>query len=62
MSGAAAVEADGSSTWGDTDAVGPVHERWLGTARPAATMVVVAGLLRPEWRVKIEAEAIVGEI
>jgi enamine deaminase RidA (YjgF/YER057c/UK114 family) len=27
-------------------------------ARPASTMVVVAGLLDPRWKVEIEAEAI----
>jgi enamine deaminase RidA (YjgF/YER057c/UK114 family) len=27
--------------------------------RPAATLVVVAGLVDPRWRVEIEAEAIV---
>lgn len=41
----------------DGAAVGAVHARWFAEARPAATMVVVAGLLRPEWRVEIEAEA-----
>lgn len=41
----------------DADAVGRAHGRWFGDVRPAATMVVVAGLLRPEWRVEIEAEA-----
>jgi enamine deaminase RidA (YjgF/YER057c/UK114 family) len=30
-----------------------------GRARPAATMVVVAGLLDPRWKVEIEAEAVV---
>ncbi|MDJ0276973.1 RidA family protein [Sphingomonas sp. 2R-10] len=43
----------------DADAVGRVHGRIFGTVRPAATMLVVAALLRPEWRVEIEAEAIV---
>lgn len=43
----------------DADAVGRAHGRWFGDVRPASTMVVVAGLLRPEWRVEIEAEAIV---
>ena len=43
----------------DADAVGRVHGRMFGTVRPAATMLVVAALLRPEWRVEIEAEAIV---
>lgn len=42
----------------DADAVGGVHARWFGAARPASTMMVVATLLRPEWRVEIEAEAI----
>jgi enamine deaminase RidA (YjgF/YER057c/UK114 family) len=28
--------------------------------RPVATMVVVAGLLDPRWRVEIEAEAVLG--
>ena len=42
----------------DADAVGAVHGRIFGNVRPAATMLVVAGLLRPEWRVEIEAEAI----
>jgi enamine deaminase RidA (YjgF/YER057c/UK114 family) len=41
------------------DAVGPVHAEFFGAARPAATAVVVAGLLDPRWKVEIEAEAIV---
>jgi enamine deaminase RidA (YjgF/YER057c/UK114 family) len=32
----------------------------FGAARPAATMVVVAALLDPRWRVEIEAEAVIG--
>lgn len=40
------------------DAVGRVHLEFFGTARPAATMVVVGGLLDPRWLVEIEAEAI----
>ncbi|WP_086606532.1 RidA family protein [Erythrobacter donghaensis] len=43
----------------DQDAVGAVHARWFGAARPAATMAGVAWLCRPEWRVEIEAEAVV---
>ncbi len=39
------------------DAVGEAHAEFLGEARPAATMVVVAGLLDPRWKVEIEAEA-----
>lgn len=41
----------------DAVAIGNVHGRWMQEARPAATMAVVAALLRPEWRVEIEAEA-----
>lgn len=44
----------------DADAVGRAHACWFGDVRPASTMIVVAGLLRPEWRVEIEAEAVVG--
>jgi enamine deaminase RidA (YjgF/YER057c/UK114 family) len=44
----------------DAEAVGRVHARACGPARPAATMVVVAALLDPRWRVEIEAEAWVG--
>lgn len=43
----------------DQDAVGAVHARFFGTARPAATMAGVAWLCRPEWKVEIEAEAVV---
>jgi enamine deaminase RidA (YjgF/YER057c/UK114 family) len=43
----------------DADAVGRAHARWFADVRPAATMVVVAALLRPEWQVEIEAEAVV---
>jgi enamine deaminase RidA (YjgF/YER057c/UK114 family) len=41
------------------DAVGRAHGAVFAGVRPAATMVVVAGLLDPRWRVEIEAEAIV---
>ena len=40
------------------DAVGAVHGELLGHVRPAATMVVVAALLDPAWKVEIEAEAV----
>ena len=42
----------------DADAVGRVHGTVFGAVRPAATMVIVAGLLDPRWRVEIEAEAV----
>ena len=42
---------------GDQDAVGRAHAAAFGTAPPASTMVVVAGLLDERWKVEIEAEA-----
>ncbi len=41
------------------DAVGDAHREAFGDAGPAATMVVVAALLDPRWKVEIEAEAVV---
>lgn len=43
----------------DWEAVGHAHGEVFGAVRPAATMVVVAGLLDPRWRVEVEAEALV---
>lgn len=37
--------------------VGAVHGELFADIRPAATMVVVAGLLDPRWKVEIEVEA-----
>ncbi len=45
----------------DADAAGAVHGEVFGDVRPASTMVVVAALLRTEWRIEIEAEALVGD-
>jgi enamine deaminase RidA (YjgF/YER057c/UK114 family) len=42
------------------DAVGAAHQAALGHVRPAATMVVVAGLADERWLVEIEAEAMIG--
>ncbi len=44
----------------DQDAVGAVHARFFSEAAPAATMAGIAWLCRPEWKVEIEAEAIIG--
>jgi enamine deaminase RidA (YjgF/YER057c/UK114 family) len=42
----------------DWEAVGRAHGEVFRGIDPAATMVVVAGLLDPAWRVEIEADAI----
>ena len=44
----------------DADLVGRAHGRVFGDIRPASTMLVIPALIRPEWKVEIEAEAIVG--
>lgn len=38
--------------------VGAVHGEVFAAVRPAATMVVVAALLDPRWKVEVEAEAL----
>jgi enamine deaminase RidA (YjgF/YER057c/UK114 family) len=40
------------------EAVGRAHSAVFGEIRPAASMVVVAGLLDRRWKVEIEAEAL----
>jgi enamine deaminase RidA (YjgF/YER057c/UK114 family) len=44
----------------DWEAIGRAHGEVFNEVRPAATMVVVAGLLDPRWKVEIEAEAVIG--
>jgi enamine deaminase RidA (YjgF/YER057c/UK114 family) len=41
----------------DSDEVGAIHGELFKGVQPAATMVVVAGLLDPRWRIEIEADA-----
>lgn len=42
----------------DAAEVGRAHNEVFGAAAPAATMVVVAALVDPAWRVEAECEAI----
>lgn len=44
----------------DADQVGRAHRDLFGDALPAATMVVVAALLDPAWKVETEAVAVLG--
>ncbi|GAC1317597.1 MAG: RidA family protein [Chloroflexota bacterium] len=40
------------------DAVGRAHGAMFAAIRPAATLVVITGMLDPRWKVEIEAEAL----
>jgi enamine deaminase RidA (YjgF/YER057c/UK114 family) len=42
----------------DWETVGRVHGELFRDVRPAATMIVVAQLLNPKWRVEIELDAV----
>jgi enamine deaminase RidA (YjgF/YER057c/UK114 family) len=44
---------------GDWETIGRVHGEFFAQVRPAATMVVVAELLNPKWRVEIEFDAVI---
>jgi enamine deaminase RidA (YjgF/YER057c/UK114 family) len=45
----------------DWQAVGRVHGEYFADIRPAATMIVVAKLLNPSWRIEIEMDAVIPE-
>ena len=45
----------------DWEAIGRVHGEFFKETRPAATMVVVAALLNPAWRIEIEFDAVVAD-
>lgn len=42
------------------DAIGKAHGEFMGSVRPATSMVEVSQLIRPEMLVEIEVEAVVG--
>ncbi|PWR25220.1 RidA family protein [Zavarzinia aquatilis] len=42
---------------GDLAAYGKVRARHLGAARPASTLIIAKALVRPDWKVEIEAVA-----
>ena len=46
----------------DADAVSAAFTRAMKPARPTGTLVAVAALYHPEWKVEIEAEAVVEEV
>ena len=41
------------------EAAGRAHGELFSAIRPASTMIVIAGLLRPEWKVEFEADAVI---
>ena len=43
----------------DRGKINPIREIYFGTHRPASTLVEVSGLISPELKVEIEAEAVV---
>lgn len=43
----------------DWETVGRVHGEFFGAIRPASTMLVVAQLLNPGWRIEIEVDAVI---
>jgi enamine deaminase RidA (YjgF/YER057c/UK114 family) len=43
----------------DWEIVGRVHGEYFGAIRPVATMLVVAALLNPAWRIEIEMDAVI---
>jgi len=45
----------------DQEAVGRAHHAMFGAVRPAATMVVVAGLVDDRWKVEVEVDAFIDD-
>ena len=46
----------------DWEAVARVHGKFFSLIRPAATMVVVAALLDPRWKIEIEVDALLPHV
>jgi enamine deaminase RidA (YjgF/YER057c/UK114 family) len=46
----------------DADAASAAFSRALGATRPAATLVAIAGLYDPRWKIEIEADAVIGSV
>ena len=42
----------------DWEEIARIHGKFFSIVLPAATMVVVASLLNPDWRIEIEVEAV----
>jgi enamine deaminase RidA (YjgF/YER057c/UK114 family) len=59
MDGSTLVKVTGFMTGGSADVAlyRDVRDRMLGGAKPASTLLIVAGLARPEYLVEIEAIA-----
>ncbi|MGX7894523.1 Rid family hydrolase [Tsuneonella sp. HG222] len=45
----------------DADAITAAFTRAIGHVRPTGTLVAVAALYQPGWKVEIEAEAVIGD-
>ena len=44
----------------DRARINPVREAYFGEHRPASTLFEVSALVRPDFKVEIEAEAVLG--
>lgn len=45
----------------DADAVGRAHAEGFGDDAPTATMVVVAAVLDPAWKIELEVTAVLAD-